>query len=71
MRSRHNQEAWVVRLEPPTFKEERSKPMTFENPEIVELGLAEELVRDDDSLESTEAVMRVKVFSATYVADAE
>jgi hypothetical protein len=46
--------------------------MTFDNPEIVELGLAEELIRDDFSLVNTEGTMpsRVKV-SAIYFAEAE
>jgi hypothetical protein len=47
--------------------------MTFEIPEIVELGLAEELIQDDPGLPNTEGTMpaRVKSFSPTYVADAE
>ena len=48
--------------------------MTFENPEVVELGAAEELIRDEISLETTESAMsptKVKIPSATYVADAE
>ena len=47
--------------------------MTFENPEIVELGLAEELIQDEFSVDNTEYTMpaRVKLFSPAYVADAE
>jgi hypothetical protein len=47
--------------------------MTFDNPEVIELGLAEELIRDEFSSETTESAMpsKVKLFSAIYVADAE
>jgi hypothetical protein len=47
--------------------------MTFEIPEIVELGLAEELIQDDFSQDTTESAMpaKVKLFSPAYVADAE
>ena len=47
--------------------------MTFEIPEIVELGLAEELIQDDLSQDTTESAMpsKVKLFSAVYIADAE
>jgi hypothetical protein len=47
--------------------------MTFENPEVVELGPAEELIQDDFSLETTESAMpaRIKLPAAVYVADAE
>ena len=47
--------------------------MTFDNPEVVELGMAEELIRDVFELNSAEGSMseRIKTFSATYVADDE
>jgi len=48
--------------------------MTFDNPEVVELGPAEELIQDDFSLETTESAMpptKVKTPSAIYIADAE
>jgi hypothetical protein len=47
--------------------------MTFENPEVVELGRAEELIQDEISLESTESAMpsKIKWPTATYIADAE
>ena len=47
--------------------------MTFDNPEVVELGLAEELIQDDFSQDTTESAMpsKIKLFSAVYVADAE
>ena len=47
--------------------------MTLEIPEIVELGLAEELIQDEFSQDTTESAMpaKVKLFSPAYVADAE
>ena len=47
--------------------------MTFDNPEVVELGPAEELIQDDFSLDTTESAMpsKVKTPTATYIADAE
>lgn len=48
--------------------------MTFENPEVVELGMAEELIQDEFSVDNTESPMppaRIRTPSATYVADAE
>jgi hypothetical protein len=47
--------------------------MTFVNPEVVELGPAEELIQDDFSQDTTESAMpsKVKLFSAVYIADAE
>ena len=47
--------------------------MTFENPDVVELGMAEDLIRDELDFETTESVMpsRIKLPSAIYVADAE
>ena len=47
--------------------------MTFDNPEVVELGPAEELIRDEFSTETTESAMpsKVKLPSAIYVAEAE
>jgi hypothetical protein len=47
--------------------------MTFNNPEVVELGATEELIQDDISQETTESAMpsKVKLFSAAYVAEAE
>lgn len=47
--------------------------MTFDNPEVVELGLAEELIQDELDTETTESVMpsKVKLFSAVYIAEAE
>jgi hypothetical protein len=47
--------------------------MNFDNPEVVELGLAEDLIQDDFSQDTTESAMpsKVKLFCAAYVADAE
>lgn len=48
--------------------------MTFDNPEVVELGMADELIRDEFNLFNSESVMepqRIKVPSAIYVDDAE
>lgn len=47
--------------------------MTFANPEVVELGLAEELIEDEFGEPNTEDTTpaRVKMFSPAYVADAE
>jgi hypothetical protein len=47
--------------------------MNFNNPEVVELGLAEDLVQDVLGMPNSEDTSdsRVKVFSATYIADAE
>ena len=47
--------------------------MNFNNPEVVELGLAEDLVQDEIGMPNSEGTSdsRVKVFSATYIADAE
>ena len=47
--------------------------MTFDNPEVVEIGMAEELIQDVFQLNSAEGSMseRVKTFSAIYVADDE
>jgi hypothetical protein len=48
--------------------------MNFDNPEVVELGPAEELIQDDFSLDTTESAMpptKVKTPSAAYIADAE
>ena len=48
--------------------------MTFDNPEVVELGNAEELIRDEFDLFSAESpimTQRIKVPAATYAADAE
>ena len=48
--------------------------MTFNNPEVVELGMAEELIQDTFGMpnsEGTTDASRVKTFSAIYVADAE
>lgn len=48
--------------------------MTFDNPEVIELGMAEELIRDDFGMPNTEGTTdqsRIKLFSAVYVADAE
>jgi len=47
--------------------------MTFDNPEVVELGPAEELIQDDFNQVSTESAMpsRIKLPSAIYVADVE
>jgi hypothetical protein len=48
--------------------------MIFANPEVVELGLAEELIQDEIGMpnsEGTTDASRVKIFSAIYVADAE
>jgi hypothetical protein len=48
--------------------------MYFNEVEVVELGLAEELVEDTAGFpnsEGTTDLSRVKTFSAAYVADAE
>ena len=48
--------------------------MTFDNPEVVELGLAEELIHDEigaPNSEGTTDMSRIKLFSAIYVPDAE
>ena len=47
--------------------------MTFDDPEVVELGMAEELVRDDLHFENTEGTMpeKIKTFSAIYIAESE
>jgi hypothetical protein len=47
--------------------------MYFNEVEVVELGLAEELIQDDIGFPNTEGTSdsRVKPFSAIYVADAE
>lgn len=47
--------------------------MIFDNPEVVELGMAEELIQEDFHLTSAEGDMqqRIKEFSAIYIADAE
>jgi len=47
--------------------------MTFENPEVVDLGPAEELIQDEVSQNTTESAMpsKVKLSAATYIADAE
>jgi len=47
--------------------------MTFDNPEVIELGLAEELIQDDIHLTSSEGLMPQRIYrSATvYAADAE
>jgi hypothetical protein len=47
--------------------------MNFENPEVVELGLAEELIQDEFDQENTEGTMptRIKLFSPVYIAEAE
>lgn len=47
--------------------------MNFENPEVIELGAAEELIQDTTGLPNTEGTMpaRVKHDEAIYLADAE
>jgi hypothetical protein len=47
--------------------------MYFNEPEVVELGLAQELVQDDIDPVNTEGAdpSRIKRSSAVYVADAE
>ena len=47
--------------------------MTFDNPEVVELGLAEELILDEFHLTSSEGAMpqRIKRPTSVYAADAE
>jgi hypothetical protein len=47
--------------------------MTFDNPEVVELGLAEELIQDDFHLTSSEGSMpqRIRTGTTVYAADAE
>jgi hypothetical protein len=74
--SKRHLEAWVTRPGlplPDRINEERRRPMNIDNPEVVELGLAEELIQDEFSQDTTESVMpaKVKLPSATYVADAE
>jgi hypothetical protein len=48
--------------------------MIFDNPEVVELGLAEELVQDTIGLPNSEGTVdmsRIKTSLGIYVADAE
>lgn len=46
--------------------------MYFNEAEVVELGLAEELILDEPDQDTTEELTnRIKQFSAIYVADAE
>ena len=47
--------------------------MTFDNPEVVELGRAEELIQDEFSLDNSECTMpsRIKTSAAIYIADVE
>ena len=47
--------------------------MTFDNPEVVELGMADELIRDEFSLYNTEGTepSRVKISSTIYIAECE
>lgn len=47
--------------------------MTFDNPEVVELGLAEELIQDEFHLMNSEGTVpsRIKRTSTVYAADAE
>ncbi|MGH9968715.1 MAG: hypothetical protein ACREBG_12920 [Pyrinomonadaceae bacterium] len=47
--------------------------MTFNEPEVVEMGLAEDLIHDELDPFNSEDVTpsRIKQLSATYVADAE
>ena len=48
--------------------------MTFDNPEVVELGMAEELIRDEFGMPNSEGTTdqsRIKLFSAIYVAETE
>jgi hypothetical protein len=48
--------------------------MYFNEVEVVELGLAEELIQDEPGFPNSEGATdtsRVKLFSAIYVADAE
>ncbi|HJT65103.1 MAG TPA: hypothetical protein VJ749_01545 [Pyrinomonadaceae bacterium] len=47
--------------------------MNFDNPEVVELGSAEELIQDDVSQDTTESIMpsKIRLSEVIYVADAE
>jgi hypothetical protein len=47
--------------------------MTFNEPEVVEMGLAEDLIQDELDEFNSEQVTpsRIKTLSAIYVADAE
>lgn len=47
--------------------------MTFENPEVIELGLAENLIQDTICICNTEGTnpTRIKSTAAIYVADSE
>lgn len=47
--------------------------MTFENPEVIEFGVAEELIQDTLGLPNTEGTMPERFIdhSPVYVADAE
>jgi hypothetical protein len=47
--------------------------MTFDTPEVIELGLAEELIQDEIHLTNSEGTMpaRIKRSSTVYAADAE
>lgn len=47
--------------------------MYFDQPEVVELGLAEELIQDEINVENSESSTpsRIKLFSNVYTADAE
>lgn len=46
--------------------------MTFDNPEVIELGLAEELIQDTICVCNTEGTVPAKIKnSAAYLAEAE
>ena len=47
--------------------------MYFHEAEVVELGLAEELIQDDQDLENSEGTVpsRIKTLLTVYAADAE
>ena len=47
--------------------------MTFNEAEVIEMGMAEELIRDEFDQETSESIMpsRIKLPLAVYVADAE
>ena len=47
--------------------------MKFDEPEVIEMGMADELVKDEFDLDTSESIMpsRIKIAVAMYVADTE
>ena len=47
--------------------------MNFQEPEVIEMGLAKDLIQDVAHLDTSESAMpsRIKISMAVYVADAE